>query len=662
MAHLTPNNMPDSEEVPHTGALSRAIFIALACIGLAQILWMAWMWRYVVQLDAQPQKSLSRLALFAVAGIVIAVALLALAALFNLRDWRKQWTNYVHAITENSQGYQKRERLLEEMQTLAKVGRWEYHHATGELRWSEQIFQMLERSSATEKASPELFERILHPEDRERVFADIESAFQLALPYEHEYRIYTPNGSIKYVHELGRPLLNAKGEAAGTYGTVQDVTTLRIAEEVLRKANERLEERVEDRSLALQERENFLRLIIEHIPLFLYWKDRDSVYIGCNTNYAKVHYRDSPEDIIGKTDYDLIPSPERSAYYHALDRQVIETNQPLLHSLQKIENEDATVQWIDSSKIPMHNAQGETIGVLGYFEDVTDNVAAVEALERREEILRTVIHNAPVILFSIDKDECFTFIDGAALQALNKMPSEVLGVSITNLFVEGDLFIESARRALRGESHNALMAGHGIYFETHFAPIYGEREEVQGVIGVAVNITARTRAEQNAAEQQALLRNVLDTAPNIIFVKDDAGRITLANQATADLFGASVGEIAGKTEDDFPLLSDEDRAAGKPSGENDLLQERFLPEKRIVTPDGAVKWLHIIRRPLYNGNGRATHLLVIATDITQRKITEEALLAAKEAAEVANSAKSQLIASMSHELRTPLNAILFSFR
>ena len=76
------------------------------------------------------------------------------------------------------------------------------------------------------------------------------------------------------------------------------------------------------------------------------------------------------------------------------------------------------------------------------------------------------------------------------------------------------------------------------------------------------------------------------------------------------------------------------------------------------TPNGAVRWIQIIKRPLYSADGEATHTLGIVTDITQRKKVEEDLIRAKESAEVANRAKGQLIASMSHELRTPLNAVL----
>lgn len=638
-------------------ALARASLLSVVVLASISLAGGVWAWRTLSAVSSAATQNQVATLFY---GAIAVLSGVALFVLLSLSHWRRLWSAFLRDIAANSEAYQKRERFLKEVQALAKVGSWEYDHEKKELRWSDEVFALAERDAA-EGASPELFDAILHPEDREAVYANIEAVFQSGEPYEHEYRILTPSGGIKRLREIGRPVLNDAGVVVGAYGAAQDVTALREAEEVLRKANEELEESVAESSEALslanetlRERDAFLSLIIEQTPLYLYWKDRNSVYLGCTANYAKIHYRASPEDIIGKTDFDLLPSRERAEFYHALDRQVMEANEPILHQLQKIEHEGAVIRWIDSCKAPMKNARGEVIGVLGYFEDVTERMEALHALGQREEALRAVIDNAPVVLFSVDTDERFTFVDGAALRALNITAAEALGASITDFFEDQDAFPLALRRALGGESHSCLIQGEGLYFQMRLAPMHGDAGEIQGVIGVAVDVTERTLAEQYAKEQQSLVRNVLDTAPNIIFVKDKQGRITLANQAAADLFGVEIEEMVGKTEEDLPLLAGEGAEAGGAA----LLQERFIPEMRVATPSAGVKWLYIMRRPLFNAEGEPSHLLVIATDISQRKSVEEDLIRAKEAAEVANQAKSQLIASMSHELRTPLNAIL----
>lgn len=82
---------------------------------------------------------------------------------------------------------------------------------------------------------------------------------------------------------------------------------------------------------ALREKEAFLRLVLDNIPQLIFWKDRNSVFVGCNKNWAQAAGLSSPEEVIGKTDYDLYPPSSNVKHYIKQDRRVIETGQPDLH-------------------------------------------------------------------------------------------------------------------------------------------------------------------------------------------------------------------------------------------------------------------------------------------------------------------------------------------
>jgi len=152
---------------------------------------------------------------------------------------------------------------------------------------------------------------------------------------------------------------------------------------------------------ALAEKEQYLRLILDNIPQQVFWKDRNLVFLGCNKNWAQAAQVDSPEAVVGKTDYDLLPSKEIAEQYRARDRQIIKTNQPE-HFIAPKErpSADGKKVWLDINKIPIHDPQGNVVGLLGVLEDITLRKEAEEALrveqEKSERLLLNILPEAIV--------------------------------------------------------------------------------------------------------------------------------------------------------------------------------------------------------------------------------------------------------------------------
>lgn len=124
--------------------------------------------------------------------------------------------------------------------------------------------------------------------------------------------------------------------------------------------------------------------ILNSVPQSVFWKDRNSVYLGCNQVFARALGLAHPEDVVGKTDYDFPWPPDQAETYRANDREVMETGVPLLHVVELRSRPDGKQYWVDVSKVALRDARGRIYGVLGIYDDITDRKLAEQ---QRDDLL-----------------------------------------------------------------------------------------------------------------------------------------------------------------------------------------------------------------------------------------------------------------------------------
>ncbi len=140
---------------------------------------------------------------------------------------------------------------------------------------------------------------------------------------------------------------------------------------------------------ALAETNRMLRLILDTIPARVFWKDRDSVYLGCNRSFARDVGFDDPRELRGKTDLEVVGREDAEAYRRD-DRWVMEQRAPKFRYEEEHTTPDGHTRLLRTSKVPLVDADGQVIGVLGTYEDITRE----KELEMEHRRLAAGVQNA----------------------------------------------------------------------------------------------------------------------------------------------------------------------------------------------------------------------------------------------------------------------------
>lgn len=146
---------------------------------------------------------------------------------------------------------------------------------------------------------------------------------------------------------------DADGTVLGIEGITKDITEWKKAEEELFNSRQ------------------MLQLVLDTIPVRVFWKDLNSAYLGCNRPFALDAGCPDTEILVGKNDYDT-SFAKTADLYRADDREVMETGLPKLHYEEPQSKPDGSQSWLRTSKVPLRNIAGDVIGVLGTYEDITE--------------------------------------------------------------------------------------------------------------------------------------------------------------------------------------------------------------------------------------------------------------------------------------------------
>jgi PAS domain S-box-containing protein len=414
-----------------------------------------------------------------------------------------------------------------------------------------------------------------------------------------QVKIRRKDGAVRWV-EYTTGFVNLSGRRL-VLGTAFDVTERVVAEE------------------ALRESEASKQALLAAIPDLIFRQDRDGRYL----EFVPGRFQPllTPDLFIGKLMSDVLPSEVSDPAMAAFERVLASGCPETMEYDLTVAGEART---FEARMVPCAPDQ-----VLSLVRDVTERKRMEAALRESEERLRTLLYNAPVILFAWDRDGYFIASEGKGLGPLGREAGQVVGQHITELYPEGSAIYENYCRALSGEVVTDEVEVGGRWFNASSAPLRNADGVVDGVIGVAIDITDRRAAEEALRQSEERLRLALEGAQLMTWeweLSTDVGTHTGGSYV-------NLGDVKSPYAwDDFmQSVVSEDRERVAEMVRRTMEEDAgYEVEFRVEPRKGYVRWIASRGAVVRNAAGEPLRLVGVAMDITGRKEAEEALRLSEE--------------------------------
>ncbi len=383
---------------------------------------------------------------------------------------------------------------------------------------------------------------------------------------------------------------------------------------------------------ALQSSYEMLQMVMENIPQYIIWKDIDLSYLGCNDNYANLIEIEHPENIIDKTDEDLLWDKMQIGYNRKQEMRVIESNEAVFHSVETWPLRNGEIIWIDINRIPLLNSDGKVAGLLITFEDITERKNAEEKLRMQHERLERIMETNPAGILSTDTHGQIILVNSQAEKVLHFPKEELLKKSfVASKFklidTEGNpmprdrfpfqIIMQTKKPLFDYQATFNFAKDENIRLSINGTPLIGSNGNIENIIFTVEDITEKMLTEQKIIDSEEKLRDLLETSTiGILEIELEKNSISYLNPRLLEFIGyQDVGVVNKKILNEIIHPDDLQRLLNSEEGKE--------IEFRIVTKQGKIKWLQGKRLNQYDEKRNLISFRLWLEDVTEKKMYEE---------------------------------------
>gem|GEM_PF-1654936 len=328
----------------------------------------------------------------------------------------------------------------------------------------------------------------------------------------------------KVFYAIGKEVSKDTAETAGIIGAVNDIAT-------------------EQTQLAIElaNQKRFLKTILDAIPDFLFYKDVNSVLLGCNKGYAERVLGISEDEVRGKTDIDLIKDIEQAKLCQLKDRETFANFKTLKYETKFVLTDNSVID-TEIMKTPLWDEQGNLAGLIGVARDITKRKKLERQLRGQVEHAELLFRTVPSAVLSVDKNRKIFRWNKIAEEITGYTAEEVIGKECSMVLhgvgIEGcELCINAIGSPLinqmckiidkDGQTHHALKS---------IAVLKDEFGEISERMECFEDITGMMDMEEELRESRERYAAIVNNAPQIVIIVKD-GNIEFVNDAGIEVLG-----------------------------------------------------------------------------------------------------------------------------